>query len=117
MKKTARILASALVFGLVSVAAFAAEPGGPEGGQGGPPGGVHPGGPREACREDAQNFCKGVQPGGGRILDCLKDHYKEISDPCYNALQNMPTGKGGHQPPPPLQEGPQGEPPEQSPGK
>ncbi len=54
------------------------------------------GGPREACRNDAQNFCHDVQPGGGRIIQCLKDHFKEISDSCYQALQNMPAGGGMH---------------------
>ncbi len=52
-------------------------------------------GPREACRDDAKTFCKGIQPGGGRILDCLEDHYKEISDACYSALQKMPPHGGG----------------------
>ncbi len=46
--------------------------------------------PREACREDARSFCSNVQPGGGRIKDCLLDHYKEVSDDCYDALQSLP---------------------------
>jgi hypothetical protein len=65
-----------------------------------------PGNPREACKGDAETFCKGVQPGGGRIMDCLKDHFKDISDACYSALNNAPPGpgNGGGQnagPPPP----------------
>ena len=28
---------------------------------------------RAACADDAQKLCAGVQPGGGRILTCLKE--------------------------------------------
>lgn len=65
-----------------------------EGAQGGPP---PRGGPREACMKDAQTFCQDVQPGGGRIKDCLEDHYKDISDACYAAMKEASS----HQPPPP----------------
>src|SRR5438552_18481914 len=27
---------------------------------------------REECRADAEKFCKGIAPGGGRIRSCLK---------------------------------------------
>lgn len=40
----------------------------------------------QACRQDAQQFCKGVQPGGGRIVNCLLDHQKDLSDACYDTL-------------------------------
>ena len=52
---------------------------------------------RQACGEDAQSLCKDVQPEGGRIIDCLEDHYKEVSDACYAALQNLPPMKEQHQ--------------------
>jgi Cysteine rich repeat len=35
-----------------------------------------------ACRADVQKLCKGVQPGGGRIAVCLKQHESEISPGC-----------------------------------
>ena len=41
---------------------------------------------RKACKQDAEEFCKGIQPGGGRIVNCLKDHQKELSDACYDQL-------------------------------
>jgi hypothetical protein len=28
----------------------------------------------EGCREDAKRLCQGMQPGGGRIMRCLKDN-------------------------------------------
>lgn len=40
-----------------------------------------------ACASDTKSMCKGVQPGGGRILDCLIDHQNDLSDGCYDALK------------------------------
>jgi len=113
MKAIVHALALTLTTVLLSFSAYAQ--------QGSPPPGY--GGARTACRDDAKNFCKGVQPGGGRILDCLKDHYKEISDSCYQALQTMaahggpdgshsgPGAPGGGPPHGNNQDGPPGPPP------
>ena len=35
-----------------------------------------------ACREDAAKLCKGVKPGGGAIVKCLKEHSSEVSPAC-----------------------------------
>jgi Cysteine rich repeat len=40
---------------------------------------------RAACAEDAQKFCSTVQPGGGRIVACLKEHKDSLSDKCRQA--------------------------------
>ena len=40
---------------------------------------------RAACAEDAQKLCAGVQPGGGRIVACLKEHKDSLSDRCKKA--------------------------------
>ena len=40
---------------------------------------------RAACAEDAQTLCAGVQPGGGRIVACLKEHKDALSDRCKQA--------------------------------
>jgi hypothetical protein len=34
------------------------------------------------CKADAQKFCKGIRPGGGRILACLKSHQSELAPAC-----------------------------------
>jgi hypothetical protein len=39
-----------------------------------------------ACRADVQKLCKGVQPGGGRIAACLKQHESEISPGCRDRM-------------------------------
>jgi hypothetical protein len=37
---------------------------------------------REECKADAQKFCQGIKPGGGRILACLKSHQTELAPAC-----------------------------------
>jgi hypothetical protein len=40
---------------------------------------------RAGCAEDAQKLCAGVQPGGGRIVACLKEHKDSLSERCKQA--------------------------------
>jgi hypothetical protein len=46
----------------------------------------------EACKDDAAKVCKGVEPGQGRILRCLKQHESELSPACKAKLE-QPKGK------------------------
>ncbi|MBN1531852.1 MAG: hypothetical protein JXA20_04255 [Spirochaetes bacterium] len=39
-----------------------------------------------ACREDHRKYCKGVRPGQGRIINCLKSHEGELSEACRAQL-------------------------------
>jgi Cysteine rich repeat len=39
-----------------------------------------------ACLKDAKAMCPGVEPGGGKIRDCLKTHIKDLSDECKDVL-------------------------------
>lgn len=57
---------------LSGLAAHAAEP--PEAG---------------ACRNDARSLCAQVQPGGGRIVACLKSRESQLSEACRIALPVM----------------------------
>jgi cysteine rich repeat protein len=47
------------------------------------------------CKADFERLCPGVQPGGGRIIACLKSHKEEISIGCGKALQAMKGKMGG----------------------
>jgi hypothetical protein len=54
---------------------------------------------RAGCADDAQKFCANVAPGGGRILQCLKDHKDSLSDKCRQAAQQV-TAMGTGSPAP-----------------
>jgi hypothetical protein len=41
----------------------------------------------EACKGDAQQYCKDVHPGGGRVTRCLKDNEAKLSEGCKAALK------------------------------
>ena len=41
---------------------------------------------RHACAADLTKVCAGVQPGDGRILACVREHFGQLSTPCQNAL-------------------------------
>jgi hypothetical protein len=43
------------------------------------------------CSEEIAKYCKGVKPGGGRILNCLNEHQKELSVSCKRKLEESKT--------------------------
>jgi len=45
---------------------------------------------KHACIEDMKRVCLTVQPGDGRILQCLQEHEQELSEGCY---QSLPKGR------------------------
>ncbi len=40
---------------------------------------------RAACKDDFQKLCKGVTPGGGRIMKCLEQNRDKVSERCRKA--------------------------------
>src|SRR5581483_8620429 len=42
-----------------------------------------------ACKQDVQKLCANVQPGEGRIAQCMKQHQSELSDACKQNLAMM----------------------------
>ncbi|MBI1811069.1 MAG: hypothetical protein HY035_01100 [Nitrospirae bacterium] len=47
----------------------------------------------ETCKNDMSKFCKDVKPGGGQILQCLKQHESELSPECKANLPTSPILK------------------------
>ncbi len=47
---------------------------------------------KDACHDDAQKLCKGVQPGGGRIVQCLRQHEGELAPACKEHIAK-PRGR------------------------
>ena len=41
---------------------------------------------RQACGPEIQQHCAGVEPGEGRLRDCVKDHFAAFSEKCKQAL-------------------------------
>lgn len=39
------------------------------------------------CEEDADKYCLDVEPGEGRLINCIKEHEAEVSEPCVTALK------------------------------
>ena len=47
---------------------------------------------QKACASDIKTLCPAVQPGGGRILACLKEHKESVSAPCKQAIMKVLQG-------------------------
>jgi len=47
---------------------------------------------RAACQADFEKYCPGVRPGGGRIMECLAEHLKELTPECQKIVKaHMPN--------------------------
>lgn len=42
--------------------------------------------PRTACAADVRTLCPDVTPGGGRIMQCMKEKRDQLSEGCKSAL-------------------------------
>lgn len=53
-----------------------------------PPGAQAPGARAfpAACEPDLAQFCSQVQPGAGRLRSCMKQHFREVSPGCKQAI-------------------------------
>jgi len=72
---------------------------------------------RAACGQDFRRLCAGVQPGGGRVVQCLMAHRAELSPACAADLGGARGGGGYAAAPPPARPmPPPGAPPPPPPG-
>jgi hypothetical protein len=54
------------------------------------------GGPMQgACKPDIQSLCGSVQPGGGRIRDCMREHRAQLSATCKVAIADRMLERAG----------------------
>ena len=44
---------------------------------------------KQICAADTEKFCKGIQPGEGRIAKCLNEHIEEISLACREKVSGL----------------------------
>jgi hypothetical protein len=44
---------------------------------------------RSACGADVRSICGGVQPGGGRIVQCLATNAAQLSPACKDVLSQF----------------------------
>jgi Cysteine rich repeat len=47
---------------------------------------AEPGPLQGACRNDMQALCGSIQPGGGRLRDCMREHRSQLSNNCKLAI-------------------------------
>jgi hypothetical protein len=47
-----------------------------------------------ACKADAERICPGVEPGGGRLIGCLKEHEDDVTVGCAKELKAIKSKKG-----------------------
>ncbi|MEP9352208.1 cysteine rich repeat-containing protein [Xanthobacter sp. KR7-65] len=46
---------------------------------------------RTACEADVSKLWTGIQPGGGRIIQCLREKQEQVSPPCKASLGALAT--------------------------
>lgn len=47
----------------------------------------------QACKADIKANCKDVKAGGGRVLQCLKEHKDKVSPGCKAKFDSPPKGE------------------------
>jgi hypothetical protein len=41
------------------------------------------------CNADLEKYCESIEPGKGRLLDCLDKHNKQVSKRCRQAIKDV----------------------------
>lgn len=44
------------------------------------------------CDQDLERYCSNIQPGQGRLLDCLDKNKEQVSDRCKQAVKDVGAG-------------------------
>jgi hypothetical protein len=48
---------------------------------------------QQACMDDYEKYCKGVMPGGGRIIACLAKETDRLTPACKKAMTEAEAEK------------------------
>ncbi|MGK6312643.1 cysteine rich repeat-containing protein [Neorhizobium sp. DT-125] len=48
---------------------------------------------RSACEADVQKLCNGVQPGGGKLMQCLQQNASSVSKTCSARLMEIKAAR------------------------
>jgi hypothetical protein len=55
-----------------------------------------PGSLHKACRNDVKALCGSVQPGEGRIRNCMREHRTQLSNACKLAIADRMLERGAN---------------------
>jgi hypothetical protein len=58
---------------------------------------AEPGPMRGACMSDIKTLCASIQPGGGRVRDCMREHRAQLSIACKAAIADRMLERGHSQ--------------------
>lgn len=47
---------------------------------------------RAACQSDFEKYCPGVEPGGGRVVECLAKHMSDLTAACQKVVKAHTPG-------------------------
>jgi len=47
---------------------------------------------RQACQANFEQFCKGVKPGDGRIIQCLNENFDKLTPECQKIVKANTPG-------------------------
>jgi putative cell wall-binding protein len=95
MRSFVKVMIACMVIGLSTSAVAANNNNNGEGAgaqQGNAQGGQPSGAKHRVCLADVKKFCRGVKPGEGRIIACLKENSSKLSPACAERLSKA-SGK------------------------
>lgn len=48
---------------------------------------------RDNCKQDIQKLCPGIEPGGGKVMACIKEKQSELSQACSATISDLMARK------------------------
>ncbi|MCE9649665.1 MAG: cysteine rich repeat-containing protein [Parvibaculum sp.] len=52
---------------------------------------------RLACRGDFKKYCSAEEPGTGKAVACMREHFDELSDGCKEYIKEMKAEKAANE--------------------